>query len=148
MLSVPVGMTVVFVPQDLEFMGLDRDALRDISPRLIPLIAHDRAGSGGGLVATGILLAFCVWYAPPGRAYRQATFAAGLAGFGCAIGHVKGAKSSVQFRVQALMSFVICARLDTKSNPNPPTDCDRMKVLELSRGSVPTLRQNRSHLGG
>jgi hypothetical protein len=79
-------MTVVFVPQDLKFMGLDRDALREISPRLIPLIAHDRAGFGGGLVATGILLAFCVWYASPSRAYRQATFAAGLAGFGCAIG--------------------------------------------------------------
>jgi len=81
-----VGMTVVFVPQDLQFMGLDRDALGSISPRLIPLIAHDRAGFGGGLVATGILVGFCVWYAPVGRAYREAMFAAGLAGFGCAIG--------------------------------------------------------------
>jgi hypothetical protein len=81
-----VGMTVVFVPQDLEFMRLDRDQLDAISPRLIPLIAHDRAGFGGGLLATGILIAFCSWYAPSTRAFRQTSIAAGLAGFGAAIG--------------------------------------------------------------
>ena len=42
-----VGMTVVFVPQDLHFMMMDREGLAMISPRLIPLIAHDRAGFGG-----------------------------------------------------------------------------------------------------
>lgn len=81
-----VGMTRVFVPQDLAFMGLTREALADISPRLIPLIAHDRAGFGGGLLASGLLVAQTAWYAPPSRAFWQATTAAGVAGFGCAIG--------------------------------------------------------------
>jgi hypothetical protein len=81
-----VGMTIVFVPQDLHFMRADPDALRAISPRLIPLIAHDRAGFGGGLVAAGVLIAFCAWYASGGRAFRQAILVSGLAGFGCAIG--------------------------------------------------------------
>lgn len=81
-----VGMTRVFVPQDLAFMGLSREALAAISPRLIPLIAHDRAGFGGGLLASGLLVAQTAWYAPPSRAFWQATTAAGVAGFGCAIG--------------------------------------------------------------
>ena len=46
---VTIGTFVVFVPQDLEFIGLDRAALDGIDPRLVPLIAHDRAGFGGGL---------------------------------------------------------------------------------------------------
>lgn len=81
-----VGMTRVFVPQDLAFIGLTREALQDVSPRLIPLIAHDRAGFGGGLISSGLLVAICAWYALPSRAFRQAVTLAGVAGFGCAIG--------------------------------------------------------------
>ncbi len=51
-----LGSTTVFVPQDLAFMGLDVDDLRAINPRLVPLIAHDRAGFGGGLVSTGVAM--------------------------------------------------------------------------------------------
>jgi hypothetical protein len=83
---VAVGMTVVFVPQDLHFTALQPEMLSEISPRLIPLIAHDRAGFGGGLASTGILIAFCAWYAPSSRSFRQAILTSGLAGFGCAIG--------------------------------------------------------------
>ena len=35
-----IGATTVFVPQDLAFMGLDVQQLREINPRLIPLIVH------------------------------------------------------------------------------------------------------------
>jgi hypothetical protein len=80
-----VGMTVVFVPTDLSFMGLQPEMLMEISPRLVPLIAHDRAGFGGGLVSTGILIAFCAWFAPTRRSFRQAILVSGIAGFGCAI---------------------------------------------------------------
>ena len=80
-----VGMTSVFVPQDLHFMKLDREAISGISPRLIPLIAHDRAGFGGGLISTGVLIAFCAWYGPLTRAFRQAILIAGCVGFGSAI---------------------------------------------------------------
>jgi CHASE2 domain-containing sensor protein len=39
----------------------------------------------GGLMSTGLLIAFCAWYAPPSRSFLEA-IAAGAAGFGCAIG--------------------------------------------------------------
>lgn len=80
------GTTEVFVAEDLGFIGLSRSALDGINPRLVPLIAHDRAGFGGGLATTGMLLAICGWYAPPTRAFHRAVLVAGIVGFGCAIG--------------------------------------------------------------
>lgn len=81
-----LGSTEVFVPEDLGFMGVTRETLDQVNTRLIPLIAHDRAGFGGGLATTGLLLLMCGWYAPPGRAFHQAMLIAGGLGFGCAIG--------------------------------------------------------------
>lgn len=83
---VTLGSTRVFVPQDLAFIGLDRADLTHLNPRLIPLIAHDRAGFGGGLLTIGVLVAFCSWFAESRRAFLQAILVAGSAGFGCAIG--------------------------------------------------------------
>ncbi|WP_200797501.1 hypothetical protein [Streptoalloteichus hindustanus] len=53
-----VGLTDVFVASDLEFLQTDPDLLRAVSPRLLPFIAHDRAGFGGALTAaaTAIIL--------------------------------------------------------------------------------------------
>jgi hypothetical protein len=81
-----LGSTEVFVAEDLGFIGLTREALDGINPRLVPLIAHDRAGFGGGLATTGLLLSICAWYAPPTRGFHHAVLVAGVAGFGCAIG--------------------------------------------------------------
>lgn len=81
-----LGTTEVFVSEDLAFMGLSREAINAISDRLIPLIAHDRAGFGGGLTTVGVLLLMCGWHAAPSRAFHQAILAAGTAGFGFAIG--------------------------------------------------------------
>lgn len=81
-----LGSTTVFVPEDLAFMGVTRESLGAVNPRLVPLIAHDRAGFGGGLVATGILVGMCAWFSPPNRAFWQALLVAGTAGFGCAVG--------------------------------------------------------------
>jgi hypothetical protein len=81
-----IGATEVFVAEDLGFIGQSRDALDHINPRLVPLIAHDRAGFGGGLSTTGLLLVLCAWQAPPTRAFHQAVLIAGTSGFGCAIG--------------------------------------------------------------
>ncbi|WP_052573486.1 hypothetical protein [Haloferula sp. BvORR071] len=81
-----VGMTHVFVPSDLSFIGYTRDQLNAINPRLIPLIAHDRAGFGGGVLTTGLLVLAIVWKAPLSKHLWQALVIAGLAGFGCAIG--------------------------------------------------------------
>jgi hypothetical protein len=81
-----VGMTTVFVPQDLQFMGLTVEYLQDVNPRLVPLIAHDRAGFGGGLCSGGIALTCLVWCAAPSRHLWQILALAGGVGFACAIG--------------------------------------------------------------
>jgi hypothetical protein len=81
-----LGATEVFVAEGLGFIGLTRDILDRINLRLVPLIAHDRAGFGGGLATMGVLLLLCGWYAPPSRAFHQALLVAGGSGFICAIG--------------------------------------------------------------
>lgn len=81
-----VGMTWVFVPQDLEFMGLQPAELQAISERLVPLIAHDRAGFGGAICTTGITVFFCVWCGRPSRSLWQVLFFSGVVGFAAAIG--------------------------------------------------------------
>jgi hypothetical protein len=48
-----IGVTRVFVPEDLEFMRTTAASLRAANPRLVPLIAHDRATVGGMLLAGG-----------------------------------------------------------------------------------------------
>lgn len=83
---VGVGMTRVFVPQDLEFIGTSASDLVRVNPHLVPLIAHDRAGFGGGLISSGLLVGMCVWCATPSRSRWQALGVAGALGFGCAIG--------------------------------------------------------------
>ena len=81
-----VGMTLVFVPSDLDFIGYTREQLDAINPRLIPLIAHDRAGFGGGLFTTGLIILCILWKATPAKHVWQALVVAGIVGFGCAIG--------------------------------------------------------------
>ena len=81
-----IGMTRVFVPTDLTFMGLSREQLDSINPHLIPLIAHDRAGFGGGVATAGLLVFACVWCGVPSRSLWQALLIAGIAGWSTAIG--------------------------------------------------------------
>ena len=81
-----IGMTQVFVPTDLAFMGMSQDQLNAINPQLIPLIAHDRAGFGGAVTTAGLLLFACVWCGTPCRSLWQALLIAGIAGWSTAIG--------------------------------------------------------------
>lgn len=81
-----IGMNEVFVPSDLAFIGYTRDTLDRINPRLIPLITHDRAGFGGGVLTTGILLLAIIWKAPPSVHAWQVIVTATFAGFSVAIG--------------------------------------------------------------
>jgi hypothetical protein len=83
-----VGMTRVFVPQDLVYMDVTADALRALNPRLVPLIAHDRAGFGGGLCCGGLTILFIVvcGVRPGARALWWVLLAAGTVGFASAIG--------------------------------------------------------------
>jgi MFS family permease len=81
-----VGMTTVFVPQDLEFMGMTREAIRAINPHLVPLIAHDRAGFGGALASFAVAVFGSVRYGGASKALWQILAIAGIVGFGTAIG--------------------------------------------------------------
>ena len=81
-----VGMTSVFVPQDLEFMGVQTADLRALNDRLVPLIAHDRAGFGGALVSAGLAMFLSVLYARPSKSHWQALALAGACGFSTAVG--------------------------------------------------------------
>ncbi len=81
-----IGTVVVFVPQDLDYIGLSRSQLDAIDPRLVPLIAHDRSGFGGGLATTGLTVLACVWCGRPSRSLWETLAIAGTAGFGAAIG--------------------------------------------------------------
>jgi hypothetical protein len=80
-----VGMTTVFVPEDVAYLGVGRTELDAINPRLVPLIAHDRAGFGGAVCCCGILLGGVAWFAEVTRALWQALVAAGAVGFGTAV---------------------------------------------------------------
>ena len=81
-----VGMTSVFVPQDLEFMGMTRAAIGGINPHLVPLIAHDRAGFGGALASFAVAMFASVRYGRASRALWQALAIGGIAGFGTSVG--------------------------------------------------------------
>ena len=81
-----VGITRVFVPQDLQFIGLSRLELEAVNPNLVPLIAHDRAGFGGALISAGLAMFLTVLHARPSRSLWQALAIAGSAGFIPAIG--------------------------------------------------------------
>ncbi|MEO3810333.1 hypothetical protein ABGB17_15130 [Sphaerisporangium sp. B11E5] len=48
-----VGLTYVFVPSDLAFLRTTLTGLHAVNPRLPAFVAHDRAGFGGALAATG-----------------------------------------------------------------------------------------------
>jgi hypothetical protein len=67
-------------------MGVRVAELEALNPRLVPLIALDRASFGGAVCAWGIAMFFCVYYATPSRRFWQVLFLSGAIGFGFAIG--------------------------------------------------------------
>jgi hypothetical protein len=82
-----VGLTTVFVPTDLTFVGTDADHLNAVNPRLLPFIAHDRAGFGGALMAAALavaLLSAWGWRRGESWVWWSLTLAA-IAGFGPAV---------------------------------------------------------------
>jgi dihydroorotate dehydrogenase len=83
-----VGVTHVFVHEDLEFMQTTADALLAANPRLVPLIAHDRATFGGMLLASGwAFLLPALWGFRNGSAWLWwTTLLAGSAAYAAAIG--------------------------------------------------------------
>jgi hypothetical protein len=82
-----VGLTTVFVPSDLSYMGTSAQDLASANHRLLSFIAHDRAGFGGALVSAGVaVLLVSAWGWARGQAWVWWTLAGGaIAGFGAAL---------------------------------------------------------------
>lgn len=83
-----VGVTSVFVTEDLAFMQTSASILDASNPRLVPLVAHDRAGFGGNLVSVGLaVLLLALWGFRQGERWVWWTLAlSGSSGFIAAIG--------------------------------------------------------------
>jgi len=83
-----IGITRVFVPEDLAYLCATPEMLDAINTRLIPLIAHDRAGFGGALVSDGLaVLLISLWGIRRGARWIWWTLLlAGLPGFTAGIG--------------------------------------------------------------
>lgn len=81
-----VGITDIFVPEDLAFMGVSVEQLQAVNPRLVPLMAHDRAGFGGAVFTLGLTAFFCLWCSPVTRALWEAMLVSGGVALAAAIG--------------------------------------------------------------
>jgi dihydroorotate dehydrogenase len=83
-----VGLTSVYVLEDLAFLCVSAAELRSASERLTPLIAHDRAGLGGALIANGLgVLLLGLWGIRRGARWVWWTLLlAGAPGFAAALG--------------------------------------------------------------
>jgi dihydroorotate dehydrogenase len=83
-----IGVSKVFVPEDLEFMHTSAQALQAASPHLVPLIAHDRATLGGMLLASGwVFLLPALWGFRNGSARLWWTMLiGGLSAYAAALG--------------------------------------------------------------
>lgn len=75
-----VGLTDVFVPTDLTFLGTDTHTLEAVNPRLVPFLAHDRAGFGGALMSAAVaIVLLSAWGWRRGEAWVFWTLAAAAA---------------------------------------------------------------------
>jgi hypothetical protein len=81
-----VGMFEVFVPEDLAFMGITSEQLQAANTRLVPLLAHDRAGFGGAVLTLGLTTTLALWHAPLRRDLWEAVAAAGIVSLSAAVG--------------------------------------------------------------
>ncbi|HET7112235.1 MAG TPA: hypothetical protein VFI57_01270, partial [Pyrinomonadaceae bacterium] len=83
-----IGVTQVFVHADLEFMQTTAEALAAADPRLVPLVAHDRATLGGMLLAAGwLFLLPALWGFRRGSSWLWwSSLIAGVIAYATAIG--------------------------------------------------------------
>jgi hypothetical protein len=75
-----VGLTGVFVPTDLVFLGAGTQTLEAVNPHLVPFVAHDRAGFGGALMSAAVAtVLLSAWGWRRGEAWVFWTLAAAAA---------------------------------------------------------------------
>jgi dihydroorotate dehydrogenase len=73
-----IGATNVFVPTDIAYLCMTPEVLNEFNERLIPVIAHDRAGFGSALLSVGFLvLMLALWGVREGERWVWWTFTIG-----------------------------------------------------------------------
>jgi dihydroorotate dehydrogenase len=73
-----IGATNVFVPTDIAYLCMTPEVLNEFNERLIPVIAHDRAGFGSALLSVGLLvLMLALWGIREGERWIWWTFTIG-----------------------------------------------------------------------
>ena len=73
-----IGATSVFVDTDLTYICMTPDQMKQLNEKLIPVIAHDRAGFGSALFSVGLLvLTLSLWGFHQGSAWVWRTFLIG-----------------------------------------------------------------------
>ena len=80
-----IGIGDTFVPEDLQFIGRTADEIRNQNPHLVPLLAHDRAGFGGGVVTMGLTTMVCLWCSPLSRHFNPGVALAGAVSLSAAL---------------------------------------------------------------
>ncbi|WP_417899254.1 hypothetical protein ABN702_02465 [Bacillus haimaensis] len=73
-----IGVTSVFVPTDIIYICMPPEMLEAFNQRLIPVLAHDRAGFGSALLSVGLLvLMLALWGIHEGKRWVWWTFLVG-----------------------------------------------------------------------
>jgi dihydroorotate dehydrogenase len=73
-----VGVSSVFVPSDITYLCMSPEMLNEFNQRLVPVIAHDRAGFGSALFSVGLLvLMLALWGIREGERWVWWTFTIG-----------------------------------------------------------------------
>ena len=82
-----IGISSVFVPEDMEFLCTTPEKLIEANPQLLSLVAHDRATFGGMLICSGITVFLTsLWGFRRGHAWLWwMLVTSGLFGFLCTI---------------------------------------------------------------
>jgi hypothetical protein len=61
-MALVVGWTRVILPYDEEFLGMRRDEICSINPKLLPFMSHDRVTLAGTMLALGSLYLALAWF--------------------------------------------------------------------------------------
>ena len=73
--SSTIGATSVFVDTDLQYICMTPEQMNALNEKLIPVIAHDRAGFGSALLSVGLLvLTLALWGFHEGATWMWRTF--------------------------------------------------------------------------
>jgi hypothetical protein len=137
-----IGATAVFVPEDLAFMETTAEALAAANPRLLPLVAHDRASFGGMLIASGLaLLLTALWGYRRGRRWLWWTLLlAGTPAYVAGIGvHLAVGYIDMMHLAPAALAAALFALAQALSYPHlccpPQVDADAWKRSGLLAGN-------------